>query len=532
MSASLGNQTTVTPGQERTSDLVTPGADVLGIRKPGHLAASLLLLVVFLLGFGIRLYMVNNPPLDFFATRQLRSAIIARSVFFQLKQDTDPNQRQLAANLANLEVYEPPILENIVGFLDWVVGYESTGMGRIINTIFWTLGGLALYALGRRYTSFLATVIGLCFYFFLPYSVTASRSFQPEPWMTMWILFSAYALLRWSEERTWKRALLAGLLCGMAVLVKVVAAFFIAGMLACIGLTVFPLRRIWRSLQMWVMGVLALVPTIAYYLIFQTERSTSFVSFWTVALSRLILTSNFYADWLAMVKGLMGLTTFMAAVLGIFLASKQARSILLGLWIGYGAYGLAFPYQYTTHEYYHLTLVPIVALSLLPLIDAFFHVLTRQTWIWKVAAAGVFFFACFYSLYVARSQMKAADYRSEPKSWQRVGEALPANKPFVALTADYGMRLSYYGWRSTSAAWPSTADLRLFSLAGDDPLSYKTYFHEITQGKDYFLVTAYSELEAQPQLKEILQNYPVFVQGNGFTIYDLDHPLGTKGSTP
>jgi 4-amino-4-deoxy-L-arabinose transferase-like glycosyltransferase len=498
--------------------------------RPGHLVACGLLTLVFLLGISIRLFKLTNPPLDFFATRQLRSALIARSVFYRLNQDADPSKSANAIALAKLEVYEPPILENLVGFADYVVGSENAWMGRVFNAFFWAVGGLALYLIGKRFTSYWAVLIGLCFYFFLPYSVTASRSFQPEPWMAMWILLSAWALLRWSEQKTWKRAIIAGVLCGIAVLIKVVAAFFIAGMLACLALAVFGLRRVWRSLHVWAMGGLALVPTLAYYLIFQTERSTSFMGFWTVALSHLILTSNFYADWLAMVKGLMGLTTFMAAILGVFLAKREVRPVLIGLWAGYGIYGLTFPYQYTTHEYYHLTLVPIVALSVLPVLDAFFKVLRNQPRVWKAGATAVFLFACFYSLYVARSQIVAADYSNEPKSWQRVGEALPAGKPFVALTADYGMRLSYYGWRSQTAAWPSTADLKLYSLAGDEALSYDTYFAEITAGKDYFLVTAYSELEAQPQLKALLEKYSVFEQGNGFTIYDLTQPLDSKGS--
>ena len=44
---------------------------------------TLLALLVLLLGLGIRLVDLTDPPLDFHATRQLRSAILARAAYFQ-----------------------------------------------------------------------------------------------------------------------------------------------------------------------------------------------------------------------------------------------------------------------------------------------------------------------------------------------------------------------------------------------------------------------------------------------------------------
>src|SRR5450756_1231333 len=50
--------------------------------RPGRASYFLrgTLALVFLLGFGIRLYGLKNPPLDFNAVVQLRSALIARGI--------------------------------------------------------------------------------------------------------------------------------------------------------------------------------------------------------------------------------------------------------------------------------------------------------------------------------------------------------------------------------------------------------------------------------------------------------------------
>jgi hypothetical protein len=280
-------------------------------------------------------------------------------------------------------------------------------------------------------------------------------------------------------------------------------------------------RKIFRLVQPWVMGGLTVIPTLAFYLIFHAQRTGEFISFWTVSLSGLILTSNFYADWLAFVQGLTGTTMLMLGLIGAVLASRQFRWILAGLWVGYLIYGLLFPYQYITHEYYQLPLVPLVALSICSLLDIIVNSIKQQHRFWQIISIGVFLFASVYSLWVSRSILFASDYKNEPESWRRVGEAIPDDKPFVALTSDYGMRLRYYGLKIPTM-WPSNADLNLESLRGNEPLDYKTYFTEVTSGRDYFLVTAFTELDNQPQLKDLLySNYKIYKEGNGFVVFDL-----------
>jgi Dolichyl-phosphate-mannose-protein mannosyltransferase len=481
---------------------------------------NLLLVVVFALGFAIRLYRATTPPLDFHATRQLRSAVIARSKYYQLDKNAETALRQEAVNLAGLETYEPPILETIVGVFYWVVGSEQLWLARLVNAFFWTIGGLAAYFIGRRFAGYWAALTGLAFYFFLPFSVIATRSFQPDPWMVMWVLLTALAALRWSETGTWKWTILTGLAGGMTLLVKTFAGFYVGPILLAVVIQTLGLRRFWRSGQVWGMAGLSLLPTVIYLLL-NGQRSSDFLSFWVVSLSGMILTTNFYADWLAMLKGLMSLGTVLAAVLGLCIAQKPFRAVLLGGWIGYVLFGLVFPYQYTTHEYYHLMLVPLVALSVMPVLQAVFDLLKTQHLVWRLGAFGVVLFASAYALWTARSVIYVQDYALEPASWARVGEDIPEGHPFIALTADYGMRLRYYGWRSSGAAWPSSSDLNLFALAGNDPVAVEDYFAEATQGKDFFVVTALSELDGQPALKDILDGYPLYVEGNGYLIFDL-----------
>jgi hypothetical protein len=46
-------------------------------------------------------------------------------------------------------------------------------------------------------------------------------------------------------------------------------------------------------------------------------------------------------------------------------------------------------------------------------------------------------------------------------------------------------------------------------------------FAALTEGEQYFLVTASGQLDKQPDLKKTLTSYPIVSQGDGYTLYDL-----------
>ena len=497
----------------------------LPINKKSILQLAILL-IILLLGFGIRVYDLSDPPLFFHPTRQLRTLLISRAAYYRMDPSIDPGLRQQAMNLATLEVYEPPILENLIGFIYLLIGGEKFWIGRIVNAVFWTLGGLFLYLFGKRFFRFGAVITGLLFYFSLPFSVIASRSLQPDPWMVVWIIASIYTIYMWAEKKTWKWAIISGIVGGITVLVKGFAALYVVPVFASVFLTNVKVKALIKNKHIWIITGLVILPSFLYYLVLNPGRSSDFLSFWVVSLSGMILTTEFYADWLAMIKGLMGLGLFLTAILGLMLAPKKIKPVLVGGWIGYVIFGLIFPYQYVTHEYYHLALIPLVALSLMPIVQIIFDKLATEKMLWRICAVCAILFSSAYSLYVSRSIMYANNYASEPIAWKNVGEAIPPNSPFIALTADYGMRLRYYGWRIMSASWPNSSDLNLFALAGNDPINYENYFNEVADGMDYFVITAFNELDAQPALRDLLTNhYQLYSEGDGYIIYDLNSKI-------
>ena len=481
--------------------------------------------VLFALGALLRMLDSTDPPLDFHPTRQLRNAIVARSIYYEMRADLDPKHRDAVIKQRNaVGVYEPPILETLTAYGYRLIGRESWVVPRLINTLFWLIGGLALFDLARRAVNMDGALVVLAFYLVLPFSVQASRSFQPDPGMTMWIVLAVWALYRWGERSSWKWAVGAGLFGGMAALTKIVAAYLVGGAALGIVLAALGMRKALKNSQVWGMAALMAAPSLLYYLFGHPSRASEYFVNWTLKLLHLLVDPAFYVRWLSFLHTLFGLAPLFLALFGVLLAQGRLRALLLGLWGGYFVYGLTLPYQMYTHSYYHLQLVPIVALSLAPVAQRLLGALPQQPRWTQTAAAGLMLLAVAYPSWVARSTLLAQDYRSEPAYWQEVVSAIPTDGKVVALTQDYGYRLMYFGERWVKP-WPSTGEQALAALRGKDN-DFSTKFARFTEGRAYFVVTAMGQWNRQPDLKQYLtEHYSLIAQGDGYLVFDLRQPL-------
>jgi hypothetical protein len=143
----------------------------------------------------------------------LRSAVIARGMYYQMSPSVDAEKRSLAISLWEATpTYEPEILERLTALVDLAIGREAFWVGRLLASLFWTLGGLFLFLLARRITSTTGALVGLAYYLLLPFGMVASRSFQPDPLMVAGLIAACYALYRFAEQPSWGWTVAFGLL--------------------------------------------------------------------------------------------------------------------------------------------------------------------------------------------------------------------------------------------------------------------------------------------------------------------------------
>jgi 4-amino-4-deoxy-L-arabinose transferase-like glycosyltransferase len=505
----------------KTDEPLSPELSIFGRSK---ILLYLAILFVFILGMGVRLVNLTNPPLDFHAWRQLRSAAIARGYFYQMMPSADPVLREKAIEIGNSYDYmEPTVFEAIVAITYRIIGQEELWIARLYAILFWVIGGGGLFLLARKITSAEAALVTAAVYLLLPFGIYASRSFQPDPLMVMWIIWAVYCLYRWSETKSWKWAILAGVVSGIAVFIKIFAVFPVTAI--AVGLTLYswPIKKVFKQPQVWVTaGIMILIPGI-YYLLIMGNKGSEYISGWVVAFSGLLTQAWFYKRWLDTLHYLIDLTLVLVAAASMLLLSGRKRILVLGMWIGYLLIGSSVPSLIITHSYYNLFAVPVTALSLAPLGQIFKERIAKQGLFWKSLFIALALVGMFFSVWNARVQLVIADYHNEVLGWIKMGKELPKDARIIGISQDYNNRLAYYGW-TLIQYWPLTADQQMGVLSGgnmdmNDPY-WDTYFQIHTANMDYFLITNMAELNTQPRLKANLEKFP-FTQGEGYVLYDL-----------
>lgn len=485
-------------------------------------------LVIFLCGLGTRLYDLKDPPLDYAATRQLRSALIARGKYYQWAENVPEWKREIALKQGRHSMIEPTIMENLVAATYWVVGGEYVWIARIYSAVFWSLGGIALFLLLKEMVSVDGALIGLIYYLFNPFGLVASRTFQPDPLMTALIIFSWWTFYRWCQTRTWKWALWTGAAAGSAMLVKSTAVFFLLGGMGLVILTERSFKETWKDLQVWTIAGLAGLPVLAYHLYGVFVVGTLGKQFQGRFLPTLLTEAFYYKqilDYQVTVAGhavilIIGLLGF-----GYFISRKSLKFVL-GIWLGYLLYCMVFTYHSITHSYYHLPLIPLLAITLSGSIEFLLSKLRSFN-----DLLGYFVrFCCLVLVILSVSGgyflLFSENLRNEPDFYYQVANFVPRESNKIVLSQDYGYRISYYGWIKPKV-WLGTEDLVVKQLRGSSLQDFTDKFQSYVEGYDYFIITRKQEFRRQQALYEELHgNYQVHKQGGGYIIFDLNRPRG------
>jgi 4-amino-4-deoxy-L-arabinose transferase-like glycosyltransferase len=491
-----------------------------------RLTLVLALLALFGLGLGIRLYDLTDLPLDFHPTRQVLAALKARGMYLQSDGGVPDWQRKMAVQQWKTKAeVEPEAFERLVAFTYRFTG-EQLWVPRVYSSLFWLIGGVFLFLLVKELVSVDGAVAAAAYYLLFPYAIIASRSFQPDPLMVMLILCFWWAFHQWTRKQAWGWVIAAGLAGGFAIYIKFVSAFFVIGGALGLLLGAFALREALCKVQLWVIAALGVLPGAAYIFYGLVLHGFLGRQFGGRFIPALLLDPVNYVQWAVMANMAAGAAFISLGLLGLFfIRERGARTFLYGSWIAYVLFGLFFDYHVATHDYYHLPLIPIVAISLAPVADWVLSRLREVTpgWFGQAAASLILLGGLVTSVWVTRNQMKQVDYRPQAAFWAEIGDKLQHGRNVVALTQAYGDPLAYWGWQD-ALIWPNSGDIDYHVARGGD-FDLEGQFQKVTRGEAYFLVTDFAELDRQPALKQDLAGFTVYAEGTGYIIYDLQRPL-------
>ena len=534
-------------------------SDQCFIKKP--VCRYIIVLLLLVTALGIRLHNITKLPLDFSPIREYQNAHIARGLYYETNDSISESRKQVAK--LNMErmgfLLEPRIIENasVAGYR--LMGAEHLWIPRVLSSIFWVVGGFFLYLIAMKLFSPGISLFSTFFYLFLPYSILASRTFQPDPLMVMMMLFSIYRVMKYDENPTWANLFTAAVIAAVAVFIKPYCVFIIFG--GFFSLAVFR-KGFWKAVlnrNTIIYGFSIILPAFAYYFSafgFVGEHAKS--SF----LPNLLVDPAFWSGWFTMIVQVIGYIAFLLAVIGLFKVKPgQPRALLLGLWAGYFVLGLSATYQIHTHSYYSLPLIPIAALSIAPIAGIFID--RARPLFSKRFMAGflIFLLLIGFGLFFAirslpvktmfaghKQKLKTAaifigvnpefgkflsgDVEIDINMAKEIGEHVGHSPNTLILTPYFGRVIAYHG-EFAGLPWPTSDSLYERSVSGarvpdiekDFTPEHITLLYKgrlIKYTPDFFIITAFEEFKKQFDLRKVLyENYPVLVQNDDYLIFDL-----------
>ncbi len=105
------------------------GTDLFGSRAFRYAA----LFLIAGSAFALRLYRIDEPPMDFRGDHQMHSAILARCWYFDARSDIEPWRRDVARAARDATAFrEPPVLEYLAALSYRAAGGERLWIPRVV----------------------------------------------------------------------------------------------------------------------------------------------------------------------------------------------------------------------------------------------------------------------------------------------------------------------------------------------------------------------------------------------------------------
>lgn len=502
----------------------------------------------------VRMYKANAPFVSS-TFRSYDSAVYAQAMYLLGDPSTPEDIRRVAqTNLDKAFVMEPRVGEHLA-----LLGYRVFGLcnwwPRLFLSLFWCLSAAAVYALGVRIHSSSAAILSVIFYLFSPCSIISSRMFHPDALMVSLMVTSLYCLWMEFHRPTRLSFALAVLTTGLAMFVKIPAAFLLLPAVAALAWNRYGFKGALMNPRVWLLVLVASLPSLWYYgkgLFVSGALQYQVGIQWQPLL---YLQAKYWLGWGHMIAVVVGIPIAILGGLGLwFIRLPAARALIKGLWIGYFVYGLTFTNAISTHTYYQLLLVPIFALTLGPAVLGIFHGWKRLPGPFRVGfGIGIFAFMAGILLIavsppgsiakrVLSPQFRGAlekglnlcgadtigfrlwrnSYDETLRTGVHIGQILHHSNRVVLLGTPMKGVLEYHGLLSVYI-WYDRKRVELMQ----EGIVFPPVEEEFTQrfqsiDPEYFIAWPEHRLQYQPELKQYLdQRYPVLVKGDGYVIYDL-----------
>jgi 4-amino-4-deoxy-L-arabinose transferase-like glycosyltransferase len=476
---------------------------------PGRRLICLSAIVLF--ACSVRFYKIDLPIMDFHAPRQIQTAEITRNLYRASHNVFYPQVGFLGPEPRPF-ILEFPLYNAVVALLYGVTGGVDESLGRVTSILCWMVAGFFLYAIAKRFFNPETALAALFFFHLSRLGILASRSFQPEAMMTMLALGSFYFFDRWVEEDRKSLVVCAGILGGLALLVKLPIIHIALPMAYLLALRKERLKR--RAL--WAVVGAVMIAVYLWYWHAARVGSTMRAEIggnWTLEnwfqpslLASREFYDRLYVTWRSVVLGSIGFALFL---LGILMRVGDRRRMVFHVWLGAVIlYMLFFNYHAMTHLYYHVPAIAVgsvFAARAFSAIPAFTEPLMTRGWVLQSLVA--------VAVIVTTMEYAAQHAYRIPPEMSRIQEAARAASDIAGpddVIVTQNLMVNY--WADRRGWWISPLD--------KDPISRLEEFR--SRGARLFVKY---DPEAFPQQRDLSQHvrtlYPSLKETPEYAIFDL-----------
>jgi hypothetical protein len=488
----------------------------------------ILLLGLLFLGAGlIRLDELHAP--GHLIDREYTSAIFARAFYFDNNLHIDPWRQKAALDAMRAQpILEPPLTEYLVSLIYRGIGREDFTVSRYLTNAFWLVGGVFFFWVTRRLFSPLAALLAVGYYLLNPMGILISRSFQPDALMMMLFMISLYGMVRYFKKPCWRWLFFTAGFTGLALLLRPLILFTL--ICAFIALA-WSQRAKWSREQLYQFLVffgVGLSPMAIYYgygLLIENfmvwKVTTSFRPY-------MLVHKEFWQSWFANDIRTIGPVFLLCGLLGLSMIQKGlARALVIGLTVGYFIFGLSFTYHISTHPYYHIQLIPIVALCIAPFLLRLAKALYEARS--GIIAVGLVVIGAFYFSHAeVRSNLYLTPFE-EPAIAAKIGAIVGHSSRVVFVARFYGVPLQYFG-EFTGKPWPVRIDSPLYRPPGANELSVQERIDSLGFEPEYYVITFFDLFRRKhTDLEEYLKsNCTLEAKSEQYLVFSSCQPAGNQ----
>ncbi len=335
----------------------------------------ILLSLILILGFGVRLYKIDNPIADWHSWRQADTASVSRvylqkgiNLLFPKYHDISSIQTGIF-NPEGFRMVEFPFYNVLSASLAGTFQSLSLEVWSRLVTIFCALTtSFFLYLIGKRLMGRVMGLLSAFFYLLIPYNIYFTRVILPDPMGVMFGIISIWAFLEFYGNSKKGFLLTSAIFMAMTFLMKPYIGFY-AFPVAYLAIKKYGLKSFFKNKKVIFGTLIYLVISLVPFLLWRSWESKfpEGIPFYTWAFNgNLIRLRPSWWYWIFgerlghIILGSLGLIPFIFGVLNTKVKNLFIQAFLIGALF----YVVAVAAANVMHDYYQILVIPAISLAL------------------------------------------------------------------------------------------------------------------------------------------------------------------------